>query len=204
MVEFLQSEWTRLLWDAALVLLCPIVVNLIIPRSSLSSRSSLPHFCSLITPAASRWLLCPPPACYSARNGTFHSPVWHLSIWSRAGCRPGTWHWKCGWDGWQRSVTVAAGDCSNCVYKGIFFCQRTCVTGSLCGGVMGSLDILGRLDSVVMGINVWIHCIITSPELNVQGHLFWTAQGSFVFLISLLLLLYFLRNFTPFLSRLSK
>lgn len=78
MVEFLQSERTRLLWDAALVLLRPIVVNLIIPRCYLSSRSSLPHFCSLIMPAASRWLLCPPPASYSARNGTLHSPVWHF------------------------------------------------------------------------------------------------------------------------------
>lgn len=49
---------------------------------------------------------------------------------------------------WQREIVPTV------FTKAFFFCQRTCVTGSLCGGVMGSLDVLGRLDSVAMGINV--------------------------------------------------
>lgn len=60
---------------------------------------------------------------------------------------------RLGWMTSLCSVTVAAKRVPVIFTKAFFCCRRTCVTGSLCGTDGPTLDILGRLDSVVM-VNV--------------------------------------------------
>lgn len=108
---------------------------------------------SLISPAASHWLLCPPPACSSAWNGPFHSPVCQLEpgrAWM--GTSNVTLKMRLGW----MAPLCRRGSGSSfklCFYKHIFSSRRTCVTGCLSWSDDElTLVILGRLDAIVMVI----------------------------------------------------
>lgn len=124
-----------------------------LPLSLSLTRSHVCHIfalcSSLISPAASHWLLCPPKFSFSG-SGCFRSGATE----GGHGTREMTLKMRLGWMAPLRHRGSGSRSAFQPSLQRHFCCRRTCVTGSLCETDGPTLDILGRLDFIVMVVNV--------------------------------------------------